>query len=1528
MTNGSKGLKTAVLLSSKMESHQRRKFKEFGEREKAADKQWSNGCSNRSNCTGISFRTKYHGSKWSDHTLPKTHKDNTNTFLSEVLKPDSYYTVTVQFVKTPSEFWVQTELAMDRHEEMKMEMSEMYGSGNDLILQSPKVGTLCVVLIKCGDFYRAVVKAVLDTKVKVHFVDHGNEAIVDQQDLRILCSEHRKLPALAFKCSLSGISPIGNDWSQKAIDFFVDEASQILLDMHVSAHCQDKYTVELFYKNAGQRSINEMMCSEGLAVKDAAGDRFSPLRLDSGCSTAEASGEDSTEGDSMRSDGTYDMLRSALEMEVGSQEKVWITCVKNVHEFYGQLERHSGEIEKLNKQIEFFRGQLQGTKCSLSPGAPCFAKYCDGQWYRGHLKITKPIILVHFLDYGDIVAVNKSDILPVPYWASEIMFIRAQAVEFNLSDAPADTSSEVNRWFENYATGQHFTATLLEKYPGGKFTVELHDGKLNVNKAIREKSQRAGPNSLKVLDHSTPSQTHDLPTLRECKMSDLRASFKGNYGIKQQGNPSFQHGGREPIPGNTNVPNNRNTSANLPMSQKPDKKPSYNPRREVVSKTKPFGPPVKRATEDLVMGVIAPYTTKANPPQPQKLVSVRGIYGRSEPCPASCPKLANLPDRPIGPGVATEVYVSHVNSHSSFFVQLVEDEDKIHSLVEELNADQNQPNTVSDVDLKTLQEGDVVSALYPDDESWYRAVVMKVSDGGSILVEFIDFGNEATVVSSMVRSLKNSFLDTPRLSVHCSINVDVHDMLSNTSDEEMTVKLKGMAEGETKKITCMFVKRSGIVWEICFVDPGTTPENSLAKLTSNPPIAKDDVLETKKAASTTDVPCPSESYPEGLLNFTDLPSRPIRLGVVTEVYISHVNSLGSFFVQLVEDEDQIHSLVEELNTDQLCSQSNVNVRTLQEGDVVGALYPDDESWYRAVVKKVNDSGSILVEFIDFGNEATVMSTMVNSLKKRFLDSPRFSVHCCVGYDVNEPLNSTSEEEMTAKLNDYTRGEAKKVSCTFAKQSDHVWEVYFVESDTTLKTSLVGMSGITSETKKSCQSTPVVYSTTDMPSLSQQPAESPPKLEDLPNKTVTPGVVTEVYLSHVSSQASFFVQLVEDENKIHSLVEELNTDQPCKDTVNVITLQEGDVVGAIYPADESWNRAVVKKVNSNGTILVEFIDFGNEATIMPSLTGSLKKRFLDIPRLSIHCCVGYNVSGPLKSTFEEEITSKLKDYANGEANKVSCMFTKQSGLIWEVCCVDPDITLKSSQTEMTNAICEAKGSSQEAMLGCSPKDVPCLPKQFEDALPKLESLPDKHLRPGVVTEVYVSHVNSPGSLFVQLVEDEDQIHSLVEELNTDQPCSQSNVNVRTLQEGDVVGALYPDDESWYRAVVKKVNDGGSILVEFIDFGNEATVVSSQIRCLGKSFLQVPKLSVHCCLNDGFNVLSAEELMTTLRETTDGEVKKMNCIFIKNSDRVWEIHLDKSGTTIEPKAPKSEDSIMGLTDHSTSVVEPATASPCII
>ncbi|XP_076155370.1 tudor domain-containing 6-like [Alosa pseudoharengus] len=980
-----------------------------------AGEQWFNGYGNRNNGTGSYFRTKYDGSKLRDHALPRIHKDYANPVLSDTLKVDSFYTVTVQFVKNPSEFWVQTELAMDRHDAMQMEMSEMHycGRGNDLTIQSPKEGILCAALIKPDGIYRALVKAVHGTKVQVYFVDHGNEAIVDQKNLRILCSGHRTLQALAFKCSLSDICPIDQDWSQKAIDFFVDETRQIMLDMHVIAQCQDKYMVELFFKTDDLKSINEMMWVEGFAVKDVADDRYSP-RPDSGCSTAEGSG-DSTEGDSMRSneqcgtcdfvightktvlkehlftigrsaqvvvshiegpgkfwcqlsqcvpslerlmeelqnhyvqskpvqpsgpdcvvlhpqsslwhrgqivklhsfphvdvqlvdygntvrvthqelrplDSAFAKLRrqafqcrlvdatcpsklpppewaasvtefcnfvhsapastlkctiygimydsegtvnnlvdltsssvtfvqsqsasasisqkapkecSAPEMEVGLQETVWITCVKDVHTFYGQLVRHSGEIEKLNERIEFFCRQPHGIKCSLSPGTPCFAKYSDGRWYRGQVKMTHPVLLVHFLDYGDIIAVKQTDILPVLDEARDIMSFPVQAMEFNLSDVPVDTNGEVNRWFDNNATGQRFTVKVLKKYPDGKYTVELYDGKLNVNKAIKDKVQNTRPDSLKVLDHP-PLPHHDPSTVGK-HMSDLSAPFIGDDGIKQQGSPSFLHGDRKATPANSNVSKSGSISTIPPMSQKLEMRPSKT-NMEDFSKTKPLGLPVKKTNDDMAMGATTTLcTTIHDLAQIEKPVSVKGIHVHSGPCSASFPKLDDLPDQLITPDVETEVYVSHVNSPDSFFVQLVENEDRIHSLVEQLNVDQPCNDSV---DLRTLQEGDVVGAIFPEDESWYRAVIKKMNNNGSVLVEFIDFGNEATIASNQTRCLEKNFLEVPKLCIHCCLYAGS----TLLSAEELMIKLRETtADGEAKKMNCVFIKEFGLAWEI------------------------------------------------------------------------------------------------------------------------------------------------------------------------------------------------------------------------------------------------------------------------------------------------------------------------------------------------------------------------------------------------------------------------------------------------------------------------------------------------------------------------------------------------------------------------------------------------------------------------------------------------------------------------------------------------------------------------------------------
>ncbi|KAL2098863.1 hypothetical protein ACEWY4_005343 [Coilia grayii] len=1153
--------------------------------------------------------------------------------------------VTVSHVVGPGKFWCQLSQNASSLKKLMQDLQIHYAQNKPV----PPSGPACVVRHPdSGLWHRGkIVKLQPFPYVDVQFVDYGQTFRVMLQDLCRLHSTFAKLKCQAFQCRLVDVTCPSTlpsaEWGEPAFMKF-------RTFVHSAASSALKCTIYgVMYDSEGTVvNLVDLTCPSSVSLNLSQSASVSITEKSSKC--------------------------PAPGLEVGSQEKVLMTCVKDLHQFYGQLVRHSSEIDKLNEEIESFCRPLQSVKCSLIPGASCFAKYSDGQWYRGLVKITQPVVMVHFLDYGDIVVVKASDILPVSEEASEIMSVPIQAVEFNLAHAPADASSELNRWFENNATGKQFTATVLEKCPDGKYTVELFDGKININQAVKERARKAGRGPLKAPDHSGLPKSHDPFASRNYKTSGLRVSSKGNDGKTQQGDPSFQDGRRETISRNTNGRYDGTMSVNLPTRQKLEK-PWCKPKGEVFGKTKAFDSTQRGVKKDMTVGVTTtPYAGTADPLQTRKVVLIKGIHGRPESYSTSFPKLANLPHPPITPGLVTEVYLSHVNSTDSLFVQLVEDEDKIHSLVEELNAAQPCDDPV---DFIALQEGDVVSAMYPEDESWYRAVVKKVNEDESILVEFIDFGNHTTIPSNMLRRL-NNFLDTPRLSVHCSLN-DMGGTFSNISDEEKTVQLKSIAEGELKRLTCMFISWSDFVWRIDFVDPETKPRSSLSKLGGTSPLSTPNNLSNAAAASTTGTSCPSQPYPKHLHSLAELPSKPIRRGVLMEVYICHVNSLDSFFVQLAEDEDQICSLVKEMNAGQPCSQSDVDFTTLKEGDVVSAMYPEDESWYRAVVKKVHQDNSTLVEFIDFGNEAVVRSNLVTTLKKKLLDIPRFGIHCCVGYNVNGSLEGTSKDKLATKLRGYAK-RAVKVSCIFTMQSDHVWEVIFEEPDTVLKSYPVGMGGTTNVTKDSYQHTSTVYSTVNLPTLCKQSLESLPKLRDLPTKTITPDVVTEVYLSHVNSQASFYVQLVKDEDDIHSLVEKLNTDEPCDDPGNVRTLQEGDVVSAMYPEDEAWYRAVVKKVNEDESILVEFIDFGNEATIVSSKIRCLQKSFLDIPKFSVHC----HLKDGSSLLCSDELMTTFSEACDGNAKKINCVFIRESDDVWEIQLVDSGsiIEHKVLESDMT------------------------------------------------------------------------------------------------------------------------------------------------------------------------------------------------------------------------------------------------------
>jgi hypothetical protein len=73
-----------------------------------------------------------------------------------------------------------------------------------------------------NQWYRCRVVQIFDSKALVSYVDYGNEELIEIKDLMPLTPTFTTYPALAVKCSLSGIKPVGGEWSEQSIERFIE----------------------------------------------------------------------------------------------------------------------------------------------------------------------------------------------------------------------------------------------------------------------------------------------------------------------------------------------------------------------------------------------------------------------------------------------------------------------------------------------------------------------------------------------------------------------------------------------------------------------------------------------------------------------------------------------------------------------------------------------------------------------------------------------------------------------------------------------------------------------------------------------------------------------------------------------------------------------------------------------------------------------------------------------------------------------------------------------------------------------------------------------------------------------------------------------------------------------------------------------------------------------------------------------------------------------------------------------------------
>ncbi|MBN3313350.1 TDRKH protein, partial [Atractosteus spatula] len=139
-------------------------------------------------------------------------------------QPDEHLEVYVSANENPQHFWIQILGVRSLHlDQLTSEMSHYYNNGTqDEKIQSVVVGDIVAAPYRQhGTWHRARVLGFLENGlVDVYYVDYGDNGEISPDWLRNLRSDFLSLPFQAIECSLAGVCPAGETWTEEALEEF------------------------------------------------------------------------------------------------------------------------------------------------------------------------------------------------------------------------------------------------------------------------------------------------------------------------------------------------------------------------------------------------------------------------------------------------------------------------------------------------------------------------------------------------------------------------------------------------------------------------------------------------------------------------------------------------------------------------------------------------------------------------------------------------------------------------------------------------------------------------------------------------------------------------------------------------------------------------------------------------------------------------------------------------------------------------------------------------------------------------------------------------------------------------------------------------------------------------------------------------------------------------------------------------------------------------------------------------------------
>ncbi|NXE07052.1 TDRD1 protein, partial [Lophotis ruficrista] len=354
-----------------------------------------------------------------------------------------------------------------------------------------------------------------------------------------------------------------------------------------------------------------------------------------------------------------------------------------------------------------------------------------------------------------------------------------------------------------------------------------------------------------------------------------------------------------------------------------------------------------------------------------------------------------------------DVVVCTLYSPGEFYCQ-ISNNSELHAL-NLLNKSLSEYCQKTPPDVFEPENGEPCCAFFSGDGNWYRALVQKVTSGGTVKVCFVDYGNVEEVPLDKTRQISSSFLKLPFQGIKCWLS-GIKPANSKWLPEA-TARFHVYAAGKKLQATVTSFSRAGAGVEL--IDNSTDHPEVINEILTSEKLAVKEVVHDKNNFPNKSVEKKETSL--GRWKLIELAIDETVSVCVTEVLSPNLFYAVPWFFFSVDQEKLQRQLIELEGYCKSCKNQPFKPKL---GEACCARFSGDGHWYRALVLEASQS-AVKVLYADYGNTETLPLSKVLPITDSYLKLPFQTIMCSlagVGKAAWSPLLLDKLKEML--LNKY------------------------------------------------------------------------------------------------------------------------------------------------------------------------------------------------------------------------------------------------------------------------------------------------------------------------------------------------------------------------------------------------------------------------------------------------------------------------------------------------------------------------------